>query len=421
MGIKMITFLYKLFPAFSQVHFRHFWISQWFALIGLWMQITAQQWLVYQMTGSALLLGFLGVAQFGPIMLFSLPAGVYVDRLPKRSLLRFTQTCFMLQAFLLALLVFTGWANYYNVLFLAFLYGCIQTIDTPARQSFIPELVETNYLRSAISMNSANFNVARMIGPALAAILMAEYGAGWLFLINGISMLPVLYVYWHLPIKGEPSEEHKERNLFAEIYDGLVYTSRHLPLYTTLLALSCISVFVMNYNVISPVYADQVLHEGITGFGMITTCVGIGSFTAAILSATRAHGRPGVKLLFGSGIAASLTLLLLSTITHYGLALVTFTIFGFFNLLFIINANTTIQMNTDLAHRGRMLALYSLVFLGGTPPGNIITGALIQSFGVEIGIFICAFLALIIILPIAYYVYRKLQNNPCAFINDYTK
>ncbi len=411
----MISGLYKIFPAFSQTYFRYFWLSQWFALIGLWMQITAQQWLVYSMTGSALLLGLLGVAQFGPLMLFSLPAGVYVDRLPKRTLLRFTQTGYMLQAFLLAFLVFTDWVNFYNVLFLAFVYGCIQTIDMPARQSFIPELVERNYLRSAISMNSANFNVARMIGPALGAILMAEYGAGWLFLINGFSMLPVLYVYWKLPIKGEPSGEHKERHLLNEIRDGLRYASRHLPLYTVLSALACVSLLVMNYTVFCPVYADQVLNEGLTGFGMVTSAVGIGSFTAAIFSATRSKGQPGAKLVFGSGVASSIILIILSFMDSYYLALITFAVFGFFNLLFIINVNTTVQMSTDLAYRGRILSLYALLFLGMTPPGNLFSGMLIEELGVVWGIFTCGMLALLILLPIIYHVHQELKKDPNAF------
>lgn len=411
-----MNILYKTFPAFSQPYFRYFWLSQWFALIGLWMQLTAQQWLVYTMTGSAFLLGLLGVAQFGPIMLFSLFAGVIVDRIPKRNLLRCTQTAYMLQAFTLAILVFTHTVNYYNVLALAFLYGCIQTLDTPARQSFIPDLVPQEYLRSAISMNSANFNVARMIGPALGALLMAKYGAGWLFLLNGISMLPVIYVYWRLPIAGYPSPSLSKGNFLADIAEGLSYAKKNFPVCTTLIALAIISTFIMNYNVFSPVYADRVLHRGVTGFGMITAAIGVGAFAAALWSASRSQGRPSPQIIFGSGIAALLILIGLAFMENYYLALLAFVFFGLSNLLFIISINTTIQMNTDVAHRGRILSIYSLVFLGATPLGNLISGSLIQNFGIFYGLLLCALLALVFFLPLLYKVYLVLRQDPERFI-----
>lgn len=411
----MKTYILKLFPAIGQPYFRQFWLSQTVALLGLWMQITAQQWLAYSLTGSAVLLGLLGVAQFGPVMLFSLPAGVYIDRIPKRTLLRYTQSAYLIQSFILAFLVFTDMINYYNLLFLAFIYGCIQTVDMPARQSFIPELVPKELLRSAISMNSANINVARMIGPAFAAILMTTYGPGLLFLLNGLSMFPVLYVYWNLPLEGRPDTNQICRNLFRDVYDGLCYTRKKLPLYASILSLLCISMLIINYNVISPVYADRVLHEGVTGFGMITTSIGFGSFIAAIWSATQTQATPGPKTLFGSGILASLTLLFLGMNTHYQIALFLFACFGFFNLIFVIAANTIIQLHTDLAHRGRMLSLYSLVFLGATPPGNMLTGTMIQYFDIRMGISLCAIAALLLILPLVIHVQRKLQHYPNAF------
>lgn len=407
--------LYRAFPALTQPYYRQFWCSQWLALIGLWMQITAQQWLVYSLTGSAFLLGLLGVAQFAPIMLFSLPAGVFVDRIPKRTLLRWTQAGFMLQAFALAALVLTGAATFYNVLVLAFIYGCIQTVDTPARQSFIPDLVGTKYLRNAISMNSANFNVARMIGPATAAIIAATCGTGWLFFINGLCMIPVLYVYWHLPIEGRVSTAEASHRFYDEILSGLRYAASHLPVMSSLVALAIVSVLSMNQSVFAPVYADQVLQKGISGFGMITSAMGIGSFTAAILSAISTAGRPTAKLVFGSGILTALSLVALSLITTYWLALVACILFGFFCLTFVINVNTLLQISTVAELRGRVLSIYSFVFLGATPLGNLITGTAIETMGTAYGIRFCGSMTLLLLIPLLYYVYRRAKLNPDIF------
>ena len=392
----MLALIYRTFPAMSEVYFRRFWLSQWVALIGLWMQLTAQQWLVYSLTGSPLLLG--------PIMLFSLPAGVVVDRIAKRSLVRFTQAAYFVQALLLALLVFTGWVNYYNVLFLAFLYGCIQTIDTPARQSYVAELVQPKNLRSAISMNSANFNVARMIGPAIAAVVMAKYGAGWLFFANAVLMIPVLWTYWNLPIVGAPKAKERVQTPLSDMRDGI-----------SLIVLFIISTFIMNYNVIAPVYADLILHRGVTGFGLITSAIGVGSFTAALLSASLADGRPSARLLFGSDLTATSLLFILALFDSFYLALGMFAVFGFFVLTFLISANTLVQMNTELAYRGRILSLYSLVFLGATPPGNLLTGWLIEWLGVRFGIMTCALISFLLLIPIGRHVYLRLQKDPHAF------
>lgn len=407
--------LNRVFPALTQPYYRQFWCSQWLALIGLWMQITAQQWLVYSLTDSALLLGLLGVAQFGPIMLFSLPAGVFVDRIAKRTLLRWTQAGFMLQAFALAALVLTNQANFYNVLVLAFIYGCIQTVDTPARQSFIPDLVEAKYLRNAISMNSANFNVARMIGPALAAIIAAAYGTGWLFLINGLCMLPVLYVYWHLPIEGRAPQTAVTHRFADEIRGGLHYASRHLPVLSSLLALAIVSVMSMNQSVFAPLYADRVLHEGIAGFGMVTSAMGVGSFTAALISATSRQGRPGAGLVFGSGVLTGLALVALALTSDYYLALGACVLFGFFCLTFVINVNTLLQISTAPELRGRILSIYSFVFLGATPLGNLITGTAIETLGTAGGMLFCGVLTVLLLLPIIWHIYRRMRIAPDIF------
>ena len=189
----VINSLKRTFPALKYRNFRYFWFGQCISLIGTWMQITAQQWLVYTMTKSALLLGLLGVVQFGPIMCLSLFAGVFVDRYNKKLILIFTQISSMIQALALAILVWSGHIVYWEVLVLAALLGLANTLDMPARQSFMPDLVEKKDLRSAIGLNMAVFNSARIIGPGLSALLMARFSAGLLFFLNGISFIPVIF------------------------------------------------------------------------------------------------------------------------------------------------------------------------------------------------------------------------------------
>lgn len=231
----MIAKLKETYPALTQRNFRYYWFGQCISLIGTWMQSTAQQWLVYSLTKSALLLGLLGVAQFGPVMCLSLFAGVFIDRYPKKSLLIFTQISLMIQAFILTLLVWSGHVTYWNVFILAAFLGLVNTLDQPTRQSFTPELVERKDLRSAIGLNSAIFNVARMIGPALAAVLMAQYGAGPLFFLNGITFIPVIIGLSF--IKTKPHKKEKiQTKMFVEILEGLKYIRRSSPLRSAVLS-----------------------------------------------------------------------------------------------------------------------------------------------------------------------------------------
>lgn len=177
----MMNKLTVLFPALSVSNFRRYWITQWIALLGFWLQMTAQQWLVYEMTDSAVLLGLVSAAQFTPSFLFSIGAGLVIDRYSRRKILVVTQFCYILQALALSFLLWSGHASYGWILFLAFFLGSIDAVDMPTRLAFMPELVGGEKLRSAVSLNSANFNIARMIGPAMAAVLMSHMDYGWLF------------------------------------------------------------------------------------------------------------------------------------------------------------------------------------------------------------------------------------------------
>lgn len=408
----MITKLKETYPALSQRNFRYYWFGQCVSLIGTWMQSTAQQWLVYSMTKSALLLGLLGAAHFLPVMFFSLVAGVFIDRYPKKRLLLFTQICLMLQGFVLALLVWSGQVTYSHVLILATLLGLVNTLDQPTRQSFMPELVEKKDLRSAIGLNSAVFNVARMIGPALSATLMAKYGAGFLFFLNGISFIPVIIGIYFIKTKSFENKRIPQK-VFVEILDGLKYIRQSSALRITILSMLSVGTFVMNFSVLTPLYADEVLKEGVHGYGILLSATGAGSLVGALMVASWAKGNPKLRLLFSSGFILSALLMTLEPIHNLYLAIVSFAIIGFFNILFMTTANSMIQINSNDQFRGRAMSVYSFAFLGTTPLGNLFAGSIMEKFGAGIGISICgAISALLMILIVINTVFNKHTSHP---------
>ncbi len=395
----MIAKLKKTYPALTQRNFRYYWFGQCVSLIGTWMQATAQQWLVYSMTKSALLLGLLGAAQFGPVMFLSLFAGVFIDRYPKKRLIIFTQISLMLQAFILAILVWSGHVTYWHVLILAVLLGFVNTLDQPTRQAFMPELVERKDLRSAIGLNSAIFNVARMIGPALSAVLMTKYGAGPLFFFNGISFIPVIISLFL--IKTNPPETIKvHKKVLVEILEGLKYIRQSPPLRSAVLSMLVVGTFVMNFNVTTPLFAAEALKQGVNGYGFLLSATGAGSFVGALLVASWAKGNPKLSLLLGSAFIVSALLMLLEPIHILPLAAVTFAIIGFFNILFMTTANSTMQINTSDQFRGRVMSVYSFAFLGTTPIGNLFAGSIMQKLGAGMGILICGAVSGLLILLI---------------------
>ena len=380
----------KAFPALTYCNFRYFWFGQCISLVGTWAQATAQQWLVYTLTKSALLLGLLGAAQFGPVMFLSLFAGVFVDRYPKKKMLLFTQTALMIQAFVLAILVWSGHIVYGEVFVLAALMGLVNTLDLPTRQSFMPDLVDRKDLRSAIGLNSAIVNVARMIGPALAALLMARFGAGLLFLINGISFLPVIYGLYLIKLKDKPPVLKKvEKNVLSEILEGLNYIRRSPALLGAILSMLAVGTFVMNFNVVIPLFAAEVLKQDVHGYGLLLSASGAGSLVGALLVATQAKGNPRFRMLFGSALLVSALLVLLNFIYTLPLAVVMFAIIGFTNIIFITTANSTIQLNSGEEYRGRVMSVYSFAFAGTTPIGNLFAGIMTEKLGPGMGFLIC--------------------------------
>lgn len=372
------------FSALRHRNYRLFWFGQCISLIGTWMQNIGQSWLVLQLTQSALKLSIVGMVQFLPMMVFALFAGTLVDRFPKRNMLIFTQTSLAVLATVLASVTYFKVVQYWHLLVLALLLGIVNTLDMPTRQSFFVELVGKEDLMNAIALNSSIFNLARIVGPAVAGLLIGLVGIAICFYINAISFLAVIAGLWmiNIPVqvvgnKGSVSL----KNIFFDVREGLRYIGKKEIIMQPLLLLAFISAFVMNFNVLIPVFAQQNLSQNATGYGFMMTCMGIGSFVGALTLAARSKVGPKLKYLVGGAFGMSFFLALLGLEKSYKLACITLFVIGFCSIVFTALVNSTIQLNSEDNMRGRVMSVYSLVFGGVVPIGSLFAGNLSEYVG----------------------------------------
>ncbi|MGH7403515.1 MAG: MFS transporter [Candidatus Rokuibacteriota bacterium] len=368
--------------ALRQRDFRLFWCGQLVSLIGTWMQSVGQAWLVLELTNSPFRLGLIGALQFGPILLFSFVAGAISDRVRKRRMLLGTQGALMLQAFTLAALVWSGRVQFWHVAVLAALYGLAATLDMPSRQSYIAHLVPRADLMNAIALNSAVFNGARVVGPAVAGLLVARYGTAAAFLMNGLSFLAVLAALATIRTEGAP-RPGRGLGMRAEIAEGVRYAAGTPRVTLVMGLLMVVSLFVVNTNVVVPLIARDVLHEGAHGFGLLMASLGVGAVVGALAVATLSVGRPPLPLVVGPALTAAALMLVLSTARDFGLTAVVLTALGFAQIVFMTSCNTTVQIAVPDELRGRVMGLYALVFAGMTPIGALIMGTVAEHWGVS--------------------------------------
>lgn len=374
-----------LFPAglraLNHRDFRLFWFGQLVSLIGTWMQSVGQSWLVLDLTDSPFKLGFVGTLQFAPMLLLAFVAGAVADRVFKRRLLLATQAALMLQAFALAALVGTGHVQYWHVALLACLYGLANTLDMPTRQSFIADLVGRDDVVSAIALNSAVFNGARLVGPAVAGVLIARYGVGIAFLLNGLSFLAVIIALLRIRTEGSPRPA-SGTTILEEIVEGVQYAVRTPLIALVLSLLLSVSLFVINYNVLVPLVAREVLHEDAHGFGLLMSALGAGAVTGALALALLGSSRPSLGVLVGAAAVVSGATVALAAVRHFGLAVFVLIVIGFAQILFTASCNTTLQVTAPDGVRGRMMSFYAFVFAGVTPIGSFFVGAVSETLGV---------------------------------------
>jgi MFS family permease len=374
---------------------------------GTWMQNIAQPWLAYKLTNSPFLLSLIGALQFMPVLLFSLFAGALIDKLPKKKILIFTQSASLIITLILALLVFSGKIRYWHIIVAATALGFVNTFDMPSRQSFVVELVGKEDLMNGIALNSMVFNFSRILGPAIAGIVMGYAGIAACFFANSISfgaVLISLFFIKPMPVKIVPK---KDENIIFNIIEGLKYIRRHEVLFATLLVMAVVGTFAPNFSVLVPVFATKILHQNETGFGFLMSFMGVGSFVGAMLIATLSKSGPKKFVLYIVPLIVGAFLIIVGYTNVYLLTAVALAITGFFFVMFSSSANSAMQLNTESEYRGRVMSVYSLVFAGSTPFGNLYAGAITDRFNARIGFAACGAIIIVLMVPIYIYLVKK--------------
>ena len=396
------------FIALKHNNFRYYWIGMCVSLIGTWMQNIAQPWLAYTLTNSPFLLSLIGIAQFTPMLIFALFAGVFVDKFSKKKILLFTQSASLVITLILAILVWTGKIEYWHILLMSTLLGIVNTVDMPARQSMVIELVGREDLMNAIALNSMVFNLARIIGPALAGIVMGYAGVAVCFFANAISFGAVVISLFFIklyPVETKPKA--KEDNVLGEIKDGLRYIYHKKVLLYTLLVMAIVGTFVPNFNVLVPVFAKEILKENEAGFGILMSFMGFGSFLGAMFIATLSKSGPKKFIIYIVPIIVGILLIATGYTNIYLLTGIFLAITGFFFISFTSSANSTLQLNSRNEYRGRVMSVYTLVFAGSTPFGNLYAGLFAEHFNARIGFASCGGIIILLMIPLLIYKRRN--------------
>jgi predicted MFS family arabinose efflux permease len=381
-----------LFPsglrALNHPDYRRFFLAQLVALVSGWMHTVAQSWLVLQLTDSPLRLGLIGTLQFAPILLFSIVTGAVADRLPKRRLLVATNLTLAILALVLAALVVSGRVQYWHVAIVAVLAGLAQTFDAPARQSLMAELVGKGDLVNAVALNSAAFNAARIVGPAVGGLLIARFGVVPAFVVNAAGLLVVAAALAMLPARA-PSAPRRGTTIAQEIAEGVRYALRTPVIRLVLGLLFCVSITVFNFTVYVPLLARHVLGLGAEGFGFLMAALGVGAVSGALtVGFRRAPGPPALRTMGVAGAIALSGLLSLSAARHVWVAAVLLFVTGFAGLVLVASCNTRLQLAAPDELRGRMMSLYTLVWGGVFPIGAFIVGAVSEAWGVSTAFFV---------------------------------
>jgi MFS family permease len=367
----------RTFTALRHRNYQLFFAGQLISLCGTWMQQMALSWLVYDLTHSAFLLGTIGAIGSLPTALFALLGGAVADRVNKRRLLVATQSVAMTLAFVLTVLTATGWVRVWHVGVLAALGGLNMAFDMPTRQAFVVEMVGREDLMNAIALNSSIFNSARIVGPAIAGVLVAKLGPAWCFFANGLSFLAVIGGL--LAMQFEPrGEARRSRGVVADTAEGLRYVRSNQRVLGLAALLALVSVFGWSYGVLMPVFARDILHRGAQGLGYLMTANGVGALVGALLVASLGSYPYRERVLFGGGILLSLAAasFALSRSLHLSLFILAFAGLGGVALMSV--ANTLLQTSVPDHMRGRVMGVWALVFAGSTPIGSFQAGALAQ-------------------------------------------
>ncbi|WP_280255124.1 MFS transporter [Nocardia wallacei] len=375
-----------MFASLAVRNYRYYFASQMVSNTGTWMQRIAQDWLVLSLTGSSFAVGITTAMQFLPMLLFGLFGGVIADRFRKRRLLLFTQGAMGVLAAALAVSTLTGMVQVWHVYLLAFLLGLVTVVDNPTRQTFVAELVGPGQLRNAVSLNSANFQSARLVGPAVAGVVIAAVGTGWAFAVNALSFVAVigsLLMMRPAQLRSLPPAPRRK----GQLREGLRYVSARPQLIWPIVLVGFIGTFGFNFPTVLSGYAYNVFHVDAGMYGLLNTALAAGSLLGALLAARRTQVR--LRMLVMTAVSFGVLEAVTAFAPEYWLFTAMLTVVGLLGLTFNTSSNSMVQLATEPVVRGRVMALYMMVFTGGTPIGGPIVGWITERFGPRIGLFAC--------------------------------
>jgi MFS family permease len=375
------------FRALKHRNFQLFVAGQLVSLIGTWMQTTAQLWLVYQLSiaaglspsAAAARLGIFGFANQIPMLVLASVGGYVGDRYSKHRGVITTQTVSMLLAFLLAGLTLTHVVQVWHLIVITLLVGIVNAFDVPIRQSFFVQMVGKEDLPNAIALNSSIFNGARVVGPAIAGFAIAKVGEGWCFFLNGLSFLAVIFALVAMTIEPHVRNDSGESPL-QSLLNGFRFAMNDRPIRSTLLLMSMLSLFGLQYSVFMPVFAD-ILHGGPKGFGFLMSAAGVGAVLGALQFAARTTYKGLAKWIAAMSVICSVCLLIFSQSKIFWLSMVVLFVVGFAATSQMAASNTTVQNRSPEQLRGRLMAVYATMFMGVQPIGALLAGGLAKRFG----------------------------------------
>src|SRR5574344_138563 len=381
----MIHSFSNTFRALKHRNFKLFFLGQCISLIGTWVQQIAISWLIYRLTNSALLMGIITFAGSLPSIFVSPFAGVIIDRINKHKALIFIQSTFLVEALALALFTLTNTVNIWIVLAISVLIGISNAIDMPLRQSLIVQLVDGNEdLSNAISLNSSSFNLARLIGPAIAGLLIAAIGEGWCFFINAISYIAVIFALCLIKIKYFPLSAQGKNTIIEDLKEGFLYSYNFRPIRYLIFYIGLSGICGMAYQGIMQIYASNVLGGNDQTLGYIMSAVGVGALAGAFYLSMRSDVKGLKKRIFITTEMLGTGLICLYFIKNFLISLPFFMLIGIGMVMIIAGCNTLIQFFVDDDKRGRVMSIYTMAFFGTVPFGSLFEGAIAEKLGVSL-------------------------------------
>ncbi|MYS19259.1 Predicted arabinose efflux permease, MFS family [Streptomyces sp. DvalAA-14] len=371
------------FSALKVRNYRLFATGAVISNTGTWMSRIAQDWLVLSITGSSFAVGITTALQFLPMLLFGLYGGVIADRYPKRQILLCTQAALGVLGLTLAGLTLSGEVQVWHVYAIAFVLGMVTVVDNPTRQTFVVEMVGPSVMRNAVSLNAANFQAARLVGPAVAGVLITAVGSGWAFLINGLSFIAPLTGLLLMRTSELHKIERAPRGGKGQLREGLRYVAGKPELIWPIVLVGFIGTFGFNFPIWLSAFANKVFDSGAGTYGLLNSLMAGGSLIGALLAARRTRSR--LRMLVAAALVFGLLEALASIAPSYWLFAALLVPIGIFGLTFNTTANATVQLATEPVMRGRVMSLYMMVFVGGTPIGGPVMGWVTDTYGARVG------------------------------------